>query len=70
MNTIAEVESVVTQFSLEELVELEQFIRHTRREKERAKKPSLREITPANVGSVLQPIGTREQWYEEIWEGR
>lgn len=70
MSTIAEIENAVPQFSAEELAQLEQFIRKTRREKERAWKPSLRDIAPVSVGRILQSLGTRDQWYEEMREGR
>ena len=70
MSTIAEIEKAVPQFSAKELAELEQFIRKARREKECARKPSLRDIEPASVGRILQPLGTREQWYDEMREDR
>ena len=49
---------------------MEQFIRKARREKERARKPSLRDIEPVSVGRILLPLGTREQWYDEMREER
>jgi len=70
MSTIAEIEKAVPQRSAEELAELEQFIRKARREKERADRPSLRDIEPMSVGGILQPLGTRDQWYDEMREGR
>lgn len=70
MSTLAEIEKAVPQFSAEELAELEQFIRKARREKERARKPSLRDIEPVSVGRILQPLGTRDEWYDEMREGR
>jgi TATA-binding protein-associated factor Taf7 len=70
MSTIAEIEKAVPQLSAEELAELEQFIRKTRRARERARTPSLRDIEPVSVGRILQPLGTREQWYDETREGR
>ena len=39
------------------------------REKERARKPSLLDIAPVSVGKILQPLGTRDQWYDEMREG-
>ena len=41
-----------------------------RTEKERARKPSLRDIEPVSVGRILQPLGTRDEWYDEMREGR
>lgn len=70
MSTLAEIEKAVPQFSAEELAELEQFIRRARRAKEHAQKPTLRDIVPLSVGRILQPLGTRDQWYDEMREGR
>lgn len=70
MRTLAEIEKAVPHFSAEELAELEQFIRNARREKENARKPSLRGIEPVSVGTILQPIGTRDEWVDEMLEGR
>lgn len=70
MSTIAEIERAVPHLSAAELAELEQFIRKARREKERGRKPSLREIKPVSVGRILQPLGTRDQWYGEMREER
>ena len=84
MSTLAEVEAAVPQLTAEELAELEQFIRKTRREKEQAQKPSLRDFKPVSVGAVrsaldlppldlgqaLRPLGTRDEWYDEMLEGR
>ena len=53
-----------------ELAELEQIIRKARREKEHAQKPSLRDADPVSVGEILKPIGTRDEWYSEMLEGR
>jgi hypothetical protein len=70
VNTIKEIEKAVPQLSAEELAELEQFVRKARRDKKRADKPSLRNIEPVSVGRILQPLGTRDQWYDEMREGR
>lgn len=70
MSTLAEIEMAVPHFSVEELAELEQFIRNARREKERTLKPSLRDIEPASVGRILEPIGSRDTWHDEMLEGR
>jgi TATA-binding protein-associated factor Taf7 len=69
MSTLAEIEMAVPRLSTEELVELEQIIRKARREKERAQRPSLRDIQPASVGKILEPVGTRGDWYNEMLEG-
>jgi hypothetical protein len=70
MSTISEIEKAVPQLSPEELTKLEEVIRQARRDKERAGKPSLRNIEPVSVGKILQPLGTRDQWYDEMREGR
>ena len=70
MTTLAEIEKSVSQFSAEELAELEQIIRKARREKEHAQKPSLQDADPVSVGEILNPIGTRDEWYSEMLEGR
>ena len=70
MTTLAEIEKSVSQFSAEELAELEQIIRKARRAKEHAQKPSLRDADPVSVGEILKPIGTRDEWYSEMLEGR
>lgn len=70
MSTLAEIEKAVPHFSAEELAELERFIRRARRAKEQSQKTSLRDIRPISVGQVFGSIGTREQWYDEMLEGR
>ncbi len=70
MSTLAEIEMAIRTLSAEELEELEQFVRNARREKERASRPSLSDIEPGSVGKILEPIGTRDDWYNEMLEGR
>jgi hypothetical protein len=70
MSTLAEIEKSVSQFSAEELAELERIIRKARREKEQSQKPSLRDTNPVSVGRILKPIGTRDEWYNEMLEDR
>jgi hypothetical protein len=70
MSTLAEIEKSIPHFSAEELAELEQIIRKARREKEQARKPSLRDIDPVSVGTIFKPIGTRDEWYNEMLEGK
>ena len=70
MSTMTEIEKAVPQLSAEDLAKLEQVIRKARRYKERARKPSLRDIEPVSVGKILRPIGNREQWYDETREDR
>ena len=70
MSRIAEIEKAVPQLSPEELAKLEEVVRQARRDKERTDKPSLRNIEPVSVGKILQPLGTRDQWYDEMREER
>jgi hypothetical protein len=68
MSTIGEIEKAVPHLSVKELEQLEEFIRKARRQKERVGNSTLREIEPVSVRKVLQPLGTRDQWYEEMRE--
>jgi hypothetical protein len=70
MSTLAEVEAVVPQFSLRELAELEQFVRQTRLVKMRNNGPSALDLPRLDLGRMLAPLGTREEWQDERWEGR
>lgn len=70
MSTLAEVESVVVQFSAEELAELERFVRRTRLEKIRGGGQSALDLAPLDLGGMLQPIGARSDWYGEMLEDR
>jgi hypothetical protein len=66
MSTLAEVQKALPLFSADELAELELVIRKTRRKKEEIRQPSLGDIRPVSVGSILRPLGTRTEWYEEM----
>ena len=70
VSTLADIEKSIAQFSAEELAKLEEIIRKARRQKEQARKPSLRDTDPVSVGTILKPIGTRDEWYSEMLEGR
>jgi hypothetical protein len=70
MSTLAEVEAVVPQFSLRELAELEQFVRQMRLVRMKGNGHSALDLPPLDLGSMLAPLGTREQWQEELREGR
>jgi len=70
VSTLADIEKSIAQFSEEELAQLEEIIRKARRQKEQARKPSLRDTDPVSVGTILKPIGTRDEWYSEMLEGR
>jgi hypothetical protein len=70
MKTLAEVEAVVPQFSADELAELEQFIRKTRLKKAPSQGRSALDLPPLDLGRMLKPLGAREEWYDEMLEGR
>ena len=70
MSTLNEIEAIVAQFSPEQLAALEQFVRQTRLEKARGKGQSALDLPPLDLGRSLQPLGTREQWYDEMLKGR
>jgi len=70
MSTLAEVKAVIPQLSATELATLEQIVQVARREKSTTSKPSLQNLRPASVGKILRPLGTREEWHDEMREGR
>ena len=70
MSTLAEVEAVVPQFSLRELAELEQFVRQMRLVRMKSNGHSALDLSPLDLGKMLAPLGTREQWHDEMLEGR
>lgn len=70
MKTLADVEAVVPQFSAEELAKLEQFVRQTRLKRTQGRGRSALELPALNLGRMLQPLGAREEWYDEMLEGR
>ena len=70
MTTLAEVEAVVANFPAYQLAELEQFVRKTLTTKAFPEKPSLRDLEPVSVGKILRPLGSRDEWYDEILEER
>ena len=70
MSTLHDFEAMVARFSPEQLAELEKFIRLTRLEKTRGGGQSALDLPPLDLGRNLQSLGTREQWYDEMLEGR
>lgn len=70
MSTLAEVEAVVPQFSLREPGELEQFVRQMRLVRMKSNGESALDLPPLDLGKMLASLGTREQWYDEMLEGR
>ena len=70
MSTLAEIEAAVPQLTNGELAQLEQFIHEVKREKVAATGHSIMDIKPSSLGKMLGPLGTREEWYDEMREGR
>ena len=70
MSTLAEIEEVVPQLSADELAELERFVRNARRGKDREAGVSVFDLPPLDLGGMLRPLGDREEWYDEMLEGR
>ena len=70
MSTLAEIEAAVPRLSVEELAQLERFIRQARQEKQRSKPHSVLDLKPVHLGEMLRPLGDREEWYDEMREDR
>ena len=70
MSTLRDIESVIAQFSPEELAQLERFVRQTRLQKTRSGGNSALDLPPLQLGRMLEPLGTRDQWYDEMLENR
>ena len=70
MSTLAEIEAAIPQLTTAELAELEQFVREAKRGKMTVPQHSVLDIKPSNLGKMLRPLGTREEWYDEMREGR
>ena len=70
MSTLAEIEEAVPRLSGAELVELERFVREAKRRKATAKRHSILDIQPSHLGPMLRPLGDREEWHDEMLEGR
>ena len=70
MSTLAEVEAVARQFSTDELAELERFVRNARLRKAKGSGHSALDLPPLDLGRMLNRLGTREEWYDELLGGR
>ena len=70
MSTLSEIEAAIQQLTASELGELEQFIRRVKREKAAEPRRSVLDMQPLNLGEMLRPLGTREEWHDEMLEGR
>jgi hypothetical protein len=70
MSTLAEIEKAIPQLTASELAKLEQFVRKTKRAKAAEPGRSVLDMEPLNLGEMRRPLGTREEWYDEMLEGR
>ena len=70
MSTLAEIEESVPHLSNEELEKLEEFVRQAKQRKAAPKSHSVLDIKPSHLGEMLRPLGDREEWYDEMLEGR
>jgi hypothetical protein len=70
MSTLADIEKAIPQLSVEELAELERFVRQAKRAKAASPTTSVMDMAPLDLGRMLRPLGNREDWYDEMLEGR
>ena len=70
MSTLAEIEEAVPRLSLSELAELEGIIRQARHSSSKRPRQSALDLPPLQLGEMLRPLGNREEWYDEMLEGR
>ncbi len=70
MSTLLDIERAIVQCSSEELAQLERFVRQMRLQKTRSKGHSALDLPPLQLGRMLEPLRTRDQWYDEMLENR
>ena len=70
MSTLAEIEAAIPQLTASELAELEQFVRRAKLEKAIEPRRSVLDMEPSDLGEMLRPLGTREEWYDEMLDSR
>lgn len=70
MSTLAEIEAAVPSLSGEELLKLERLVRQTRRGQAGHTAPVAFDLPRLQLGEILRPFGSREEWYDEMLEGR
>ena len=56
--------------SVEELAELERFVRNARLTKTKVGGRSALDLPPLDLGRMLKPLGSWVEWYDEMLEGR
>ena len=70
MSTLHDIERVIVLFSREELAQLEWFVRRMRLQKTRSEGHIALDLPPLKLGRMLEPLGTRDQSYDEMLENR
>ncbi len=55
---------------MEELVELEHFVQVQRKQRSKLSAHGLLEIGTVNLGALLQPLGSRDEWHDEMTADR
>lgn len=66
MSTLAEVETAASLLSIDELARLEHFVRKARLAKMQGTGKSPLDLAPLDLGAIRGPLGTREEWYDEM----
>jgi len=65
MSTLTEIESAVPLLTARELAELERVVRAERMKKTKARNGrSILNLPPLNLGQMLRPLGTRDEWHD------
>jgi len=70
MSEINDIETMMGRLSPEQLAELEQFARRERLEKIARGDRSALDLPALDLGKILEPVGSRDQWYDEMLKGR
>jgi hypothetical protein len=70
MSVLHDIETMMAHLSPEQLAQLEQLARQKRLDKLERRETSALDLPALDLGEILQPIGSREQWHEEMLEGR
>jgi|SRR6056297_2411660 len=61
MSVIHDIETMMARLSPEQLAELEQLARG---------ETSALDLPALDLGKILEPVGSRDQWYDEMLKGR
>lgn len=66
MSTLAEIETAVPSLGLDELSDLERFVRTLRLKRSKDVKPSALDLPPLKLGRMLKPLGSEDDLMEEM----